>query len=228
MQKMCNKCQFKSSSKKGLRNHMAFVHREVGPLSVFKCDECPFIGKTKQSFNDHRSMSHMKDETSSQIEGEKEPNESEKIIVNDELETYELDLKCIKCEFVGETELVLSKHNDLVHGIANLENEIPQLEYIGQDNDNQIKTSPKTKLFLYDPNKRPTWNGQVLYGASNLNNSKKYVSRIWKYGGFEQNADSTINREFMRCGECGWKCKYAGGSTSNFIRHLMNFHMIEF
>ena len=137
-------------------------------------------------------------------------------------------MKCIKCEFVGETELVLSKHNDLVHCIANLENEIPQLEYIGQNNDNQIKTSPKTKLFLYDPNKRPTWNGQVLYGASNLNNSKKYVSRIWKYGGFEQNADSTINREFMRCGECGWKCKYAGGSTSNFIRHLMNFHMIEF
>ena len=281
VQNECEKCHFKSASEKGLRNHMAFVHRETEPLSIFRCKECPFMSRSAQAFQSHKFIVHNQGENYSKSEKESGSNDIEKTDENAKFESFatkekidlkcqkcefvgetevaitkhkmlvhdvpkfdendkfesfatneKIDLKCQQCEFVGETEVAITKHKTLVHDVPNLEDEIAQLEELVEDKDYEIKTQPKSPD-SYDaiPCKRPTWDGKILYDPSSTGKGarkkRSYVSKVWMYGGLEENEDSTINKEYIRCGECGWKTKYFAGSTSNFLRHLMSIHMID-
>ena len=236
VQNECEKCHFKSASEKGLRNHMAFVHRETEPLSIFRCKECPFMSRSAQAFQSHKFIVHNQGENYSKSEKESGSNDIEKTDENAKFGSFatneKIDLKCQKCEFVGETEVAITKHKTLVHDVPNLEDEIAQLEELVEDKDYEIKTQPKSPD-SYDAisGKRPTWDGKILYDPSSTGKGarkkRSYVSKVWMYGGLEENEDSTINKEYIRCGECGWKTKYFAGSTSNFLRHLMSIHMIE-
>ena len=236
VQNECEKCHFKSASEKGLRNHMAFVHRETEPLSIFRCKECPFMSRSAQAFQSHKFIVHNQGENYSKSEKESGSNDIEKTDENAKFESFatneKIDLKCQKCEFVGETEVAITKHKTLVHDVPNLEDEIAQLEELVEDKNYEIKTQPKSPD-SYDAisGKRPTWDGKILYDPSSTGKGarkkRSYVSKVWMYGGLEENEDSTINKEYIRCGECGWKTKYFAGSTSNFLRHLMSIHMID-
>merc|ERR1712098_452713 len=96
----------------------------------------------------------------------------------------------------------------------------------------QRKSKPKPALVSYTnvAGKRPTWNGKILYDTNYSGKAKafrKHVSIIWMYGGYEENEDSTINTDYIRCGECGWRGRIHGGSTTSLMRHLATVHMIE-
>ena len=106
------------------------------------------------------------------------------------------------------------------------------VENLLEDNAKLMKVSPKNLLVSYEnvACKRPTWNGKILYDinySGRARNFKKNVSKIWMHGGYEENEDSTINTDFFRCGECGWKAKFNAGSTSSIRKHLANTHMID-
>ena len=124
MTEICDKCQFKSISQTGLRNHMAFVHRDT---------EVNILGET--------------------------------VTVN--------------------------------------------------------KLDPKQNIL----GERPTWNGMILHDPTR-NKNRKQKSKIWMYGGCEENADTTINTDSITCGKCGWTGKYVN-STSRFLDHLRNVHKID-
>jgi len=152
----CDKCQFKSISKKGLRNHIAFVHREG-----FDRDEL--------NLGDHKTLVSPQNETFFRGPAETSSTEIETAAVN------------------GDKEKI-------IHG----------------------------KELLKD---RPQWNGKILHNPIKMN--RKHVSIAWMYGGLEENADSTMNKEFIRCGICGSKFRYRDSSTCTFVKHLKIEHMIE-
>ena len=81
-------------------------------------------------------------------------------------------------------------------------------------------------LSPYEFENRPTWNGMILHDPTRYKH-RKQKSKIWMYGGCEENADSTINTDILRCGKCGWKTKFRSHSTTKFLDHLRKMHMID-
>lgn len=213
----CTKCDAKLSSRNNLREHLFLEHSNFEPLTLFKCEACPFEAKRKQSLDNHLWKQHEIRRRPGALRkcgqcGYMSQHKShfyDHLSSHDTLLKKETAFKCNECDYIGLNNWRIRRHMSS-HSNQNKERKsnLPWLIC----NDCGFKTQYKNSLLRHMKRSKDLVKCKKCKFQTNRPNClKSHLSQI------HSSTSSYVAPKKFSCTECNYKTD----KTCRINRHIL-------